>query len=57
MKNNGCFTPEDSKRIGLLSQLNIEQCQVEILEAALKESRKRNKKIEEKQNDRICNKR
>lgn len=57
MKNNGCFTPEDSKRIGLLSQLNIEQCPVELLEAALKESRKRNKKIEEKQNDRICNKR
>ena len=48
MKNNSCLTAEDSKRLGLLSQLDIEKCPVELLEAALEETRKRNKDKGEK---------
>lgn len=48
MKNNGCLSVEENKRIGLFSQLNIERCPVELLEAALRETRKRNKSKEKK---------
>lgn len=44
---NSCFTPEESKRISLLSQLNIEKCPAEWLEGLLINLRKYNAKKKE----------
>lgn len=46
--SNNLFTKEDNKRIGLLSQLNIEKVPVHWLEGMLIELRKYNKKKQEK---------
>lgn len=40
---NSCFPKEESERIGLLSQLNIEKVSVEWLKSVLKEWRKKRK--------------
>lgn len=44
---NSCFPKEESERIGLLSQLNIEKIPVERLKSLLKDWRKEMKKKEE----------
>ena len=42
---NNCFPKEESERIGLLSQLDIEKVPVEWLKSVLKEWRKKRKEV------------